>query len=99
MGCGVANEYRVKWKRVGLNAKRKRYVSRKRAEYMVELLTCDDPWRLRGEDADKQHCCSGYECGCAGMTNREFYAEQLAGMPEIEYVRLEVREVGQWSET
>ena len=93
---GERVEYRVVWKRVGQEPKRKRYVNKKRADGFAAILTDKEPWKRYKRDPDAFYCCSGYECGCGGKTVRQSFEEQFDGMPEIEYVRIESREVGPW---
>lgn len=89
-------EYRVKWKRAGLDSKRVKYTSRKFAERRVALLTSTEPWVLFGKNPDEYECCSGYECGCGGETVREFSDRMRADMPALEYAVIEQRQVGPW---
>lgn len=98
-------EYRVVWKRESFERdgitsrskqKRKRYVSLKRAERFMRLLTSAEPWKELGQDGDDYFCCSGHECGCGGQTVREAFTAKYADMPPVEFVRLEEREVGKW---
>lgn len=96
-------EYRVVWKRRGLDQKSKRYASLKGAERRARLLG-PEPWTAFGVDPDDQYCCSGHECGCAGRTWREQLLETRKqamysdddGMPSIEYIRIEKRPVAKW---
>ncbi|MHC9085368.1 hypothetical protein ACYX7E_10050 [Luteimonas sp. RIT-PG2_3] len=90
-------EYRVKWKREGLNAKRIKYTSLKFAERRAALLTSDKPWLVLGLDPADYQCCSGYECGCGGITVREHLESQRSQYPALEYVLIEQREVGKWT--
>lgn len=92
-------EYRVKWKREGLNAKRVKYTARKFAERRLALLTSDKPWEVLRIDPDTFQCCGGYECGCEGLTVREHLEAMRARMPALEYAVIEQREVGPWSAT
>lgn len=91
-------EYCVKWKRVGLTAKRKRYASLKAAQRWTQLLG-PEPWLALGKNADALVCCSGdrySECGCGGLTWREQADDKRREMPALEYVQIDVREVGPW---
>ena len=94
----MATEYRVKWKRKGLNPKRIRYTSMKAAERRLALLTSAEPWLYYGggNDPSDYQCCSGYECGCGGITVREHCEQRRAEMPPIEYAVIECRPVGAW---
>lgn len=101
-GTDYRVEYRVVWKREGLRPKRKRYVSRAKAERFM-LLFGPEPWRVYSKkDPDAYECCPGtahYECGCGGLTVREAAERARDGQPKIEYLRLDVREVGEWRAT
>jgi hypothetical protein len=35
-----------------------------------------DEWKeqIYQDDLDRPYCCSGYDCGCGGMTIRELYS-------------------------
>lgn len=94
----MATEYRVKWKRKGLNPKRIRYTSMKAAGRRLALLTSAEPWLYYGggNDPSGYQCCSGYECGCGGITVREYCEQKRAEMPPIEYAVIECRPVGAW---
>ena len=95
----MSAEYRVVWKRENLRVKRKRYVSRKFAERFLALLTDLEPWKRLGENPDALACCSGYECGCGGVTVRQGHESRLAEMPPLEWAHIEQREVGSWEGT
>lgn len=90
-------EYRVKWKREGLSAKRVKYTSRKYAERRLALLTSAEPWTVLGLDPTDYQCCSGYECGCGGITVREHMEAMRKKYPPIEYAKIEQRDVGHWT--
>ena len=97
-------EFRVVWKRRGMDRKTKRYATLKAAENRV-LFMGPEPWLALKEEPDDRHCCSGYECGCGGKTWREYLLEQRTegkfgaddgGMPDIEYIRIERRALSPW---
>lgn len=90
-------EYRVVSQRRGID-KRKvtRYVHLGSALKRVKLMTTKEPWKLFGEKADENHCCSGHMCGCGGMTVREYYEDHYKSLPPLEYVHIEERDVGEW---
>lgn len=88
-------EYRVIWKRVDCRQKVKRYARRESAERFMRLFG-PEPWTVYGKEPDALWCCSGYECACRGITEREKSDADRAEMPALEYVRLECREVGEW---
>lgn len=99
-GAVMASEFRVVWKRDGLRSKAKRFATRRAAERLIFILTDAEPWRayLRdGDGPDDYKCCSGYQCGCGGTTYRQEAEDTRANQPKLEWVRLEMREVGQWS--
>jgi hypothetical protein len=103
----MKKEYRVVWKwsaypafdcennpiTVNPRPKMKRYSTRRGVERFM-LLLGPEPWKYFGANPDDYVCCSGRECGCGGLT----YREQAEGkrFAEIEYIRLEEREVGEW---
>lgn len=95
-------EYRVIWKREGCRAKSRRSQGLASAERRVGLLTSAEPWKFlrdtKGKGPDAPYCCPGtsYECGCGGITVREWCDEQRRDLPALEYVRIESREVGAW---
>ena len=90
-------EYRVVWKREGVRRKVKRFASLKLAQRKM-LLLGPEPWLGASEygkrDPERLNCCSGHECACGGLTVREWW-EQL-GLPKLEYMHIERREVGKW---
>lgn len=98
-------EYRVVWKRRGMDRKSKRFASLKAAERRVKLLG-PEPWTAFNRDPDEPYCCRGHECGCGGLSLREHLLDQRAqtmgsddnGMPPIEYVRIEKRPLGEWQQ-
>ena len=54
-------------------------------------------------DPDKPWCCQGYECGCQGMTNQDWWDDRNKVMSEGEFapgaaeeVTVESRAVGGW---
>lgn len=103
----MKKEYRVIWKWSAYPAfdcennpftfnphpKMKRYSTHRGAEKFM-LLLGPEPWKYFGKNPDDYVCCSGRECGCGGLTYREQAEEKR--FAEIEYVRLEEREVGEW---
>ena len=89
------NEYRVVWQREGLKPKRKRYATLAAAQRFMGLLG-PEPWVVLGKDPDALWCCSGWECACRGVTNRQNSEDQRANMPKLLSVRLDEREVGPW---
>lgn len=97
---GAKMEYRVVWKRDGLDVKRKRYVAKARAETFLAILTATEPWLLlreyQGRGPDSYECCAGHECGCGGQTIREFFAEKYGDQPALLWARMDTREVGDW---
>lgn len=83
-------------------SKSKRYVVRKSAERMMNILTSPTPWIFYTEyrAGRKYICCSGdYGCGCSGLTWEEEAKEKYKDLPPLEYVRLESRTVAPWKST
>ncbi len=92
-----AYEYRVVWKRVGLRKKARTSAKIETARRTLALLNGGSGRYLAlGLDPDELACCSGRECGCRGLTNREVSDAYVADMPPLEYARIEAREVGEW---
>ena len=91
-------EYRVVWKRSfeGAKEKRKIFQSLHGAERLMTILG-PEPWKAWGKDPDSLICCSGSMCTCGGRTYREDSESTRADMPEIEYLRIEKREIGEWT--
>jgi hypothetical protein len=91
-------EYRVVWKREQCRRKVKRFASLKMAQRRV-LSLGPEPWlgatESRRRDPDRLNCCDGHECGCNGLTVRQWW-ERLA-LPKLEYIYIEQREVGTWT--
>lgn len=99
-------EFRVVWKRRGMDRKTKRYATLKAAENRV-LFMGPEPWLALKVEPDALQCCPGtaqYECGCGGQTWREHLLgsrqepayEGDDGMPAIEYIRIERRALAPW---
>lgn len=95
-------EYRVLSKRVGNDAKDKRYRSLKSVRTRIGLLTSPEPWRFYGDkrsrlkDADDYACCAGTvhdQCACGGLTMAEATAEKRALLPDVEWIRVEKRQI------
>lgn len=91
-------EFRVVWKRSGLRKKERVCKRLTTAEKTLTLLSGkeDDRLAVLGLDPDDYHCCNGYQCGCGGVTNREWYRRGLYGLQPLEYARIERRRVGAW---
>jgi len=88
-------EYRVIWKRQHCKIKSKRFALLGNAKKYM-LLLGPTPWEYWGAKADDYACCSGRECGCSGMTNREESIKARETMQEIEFIKLEKRKVDEW---
>ena len=96
-------QYRVTWKREGNRPKAKRVKGLPNAERWVGILTSPEPWKFLKDFEDKgpddYWCCAGTaydECGCGGITVREFCDSKREGLPPIEYVRIQLRRVHPW---
>jgi hypothetical protein len=95
------SEFRVRWRRVGQRPRAVVYQRRVAAERKVQqLLGRIDPFAER--DADDYACCSGYECGCHGVTvadAREEWLRRYDGVPPFETgPTIESRAVGEWAD-
>ena len=90
-------EYRVAWKRVGHDAKSKIYQTAAGAQRFFTLLG-SEPWTAYENEADELVCCSGMECGCMGLTHRQYTELKRKDMPSLVYCRIDVRRVDSWQE-
>lgn len=90
-------QYKLCWKRKGLNEKRKLYWSERAAKNRITLMG-PEPWKALDLDPDSYACCSGGDCGCGGETVREYMLRSRGDMPPLEYASIESREVsmGAW---
>ena len=96
-GAVSAIEFRVIYRRVGLRQKARRFATRAGATRFLRLFG-DEPWTaFPGErDPDAVYCCSGLECGCGGISVREYHQRWRNELPVLEFVRLEQRAIGPW---
>lgn len=92
-------QYRVVWMRKEFQ----RYP--KKRSYETERGACNflkifgpEPWTAFRPDAkaDDPECCFGPECGCGGLTVKEAHDKKEWG--EVEYARVERRQVQEWEE-
>ncbi len=89
------HEYRVTWQRKGLSKRRKLYQRRDAAEKWMRRLTAES---FANENPDDYACCSGYYCGCGGISNAEAWEQQYGQMPRLVIgPTLESRPVGDWT--
>ena len=97
----MRTEYRVAYKREGLNPK-----SRGCGKNRAKAVRCLAFFEGRYQDAypqskpDAYSCCDGHECGCRGLTWAEEWAEMAeyaANLPPLEYLRIETRQVPPWT--
>jgi hypothetical protein len=101
MKTRTVTEYRVLVQRQGNAISEVRYRLLKRVEKRIGLLTSDEPWRFyddaykRSRGPDDYACCDGdrCECGCGGLTMREATEERRSGLPPIEWIRVECRQI------
>lgn len=95
----IGVEFRVVWEREGQHRKVRRYARREAAQRFM-LLFGPEPWKAYAPipDPDRFACCSGYECGCGGLTYRQQSEEKRASLPALKFMRLEVRAVGTWAD-
>ena len=91
-------EYRIVVKRKGVREKSRIYRTRKGAERRLALFD-PEPWAVYGKQPDELDCCDGSQCFCGGFTVREASDSKRARMPALEYVRIEARQVGDWTST
>lgn len=95
-----SHEFRVVWQRLGLGKRVKLYQTRAGAERFVRVLRGDAP-ELDGRDPDEQVCCSGWECGCRGVTVEEQREAERAlheSLPSfVVEPFIESRAVGVWT--
>ena len=97
----MKNEYRVVWTREGGRQHQARYATLRGAQQKA-LRLGPEPWlaalERRQRDPDAYFCCSGYECGCDGLTVRENWRQFMAKHPPIvDGPRIESRHVGTWA--
>lgn len=86
-------QYRVVWQRAGLPKRRKLYETKRGVDAFVAKLN-NPPV----ESPDDYVCCSGWECGCQGVTNAEAHDQHYANMPRLIFGPvIESRPVGEWS--
>jgi hypothetical protein len=91
-------EFRVVVKREGLRQKTRIYRTLRGAQRRLALYG-PEPWLALGHAAEDLFCCDGRDCNCGAITWREHSDCQRAGMPNLEFARIESRKVGPWSET
>lgn len=75
------------------------YQRRHAAERLALIISggTDNMAKATGDDPDDYACCSGSECGCGGLTNRDAWAKRAAEFPTlIEGPTIQAREVGEW---
>lgn len=93
----MKTEFQIRWKRVGLVPKARTFKTRKGANHMLTLLG-PEPWKAWGQEATDHLCCSGFECGCGGVTVAEETERRREEMPVIEWIQVRVRAVNEWVE-
>ncbi len=103
----MKKEYRVVWKwkkyptvdcennprTINPKPKNKRFATRKYAEKFM-LLLGPEPWKYFSKNPDDYVCCRGNMCACDGKTYREQAEEKH--FTDLEYLRIECRDVGEW---
>lgn len=91
-----AREFRLRWQREGLPMRRKLYQSREPAEHYALLLQ-GRMAEFTGDEPTAYACCSGWECGCGGITNADAWALRAKDLPLLIWGPvIESREVGAW---
>lgn len=91
-------EYRVRWKRHGLNPKSKYYQSLSKAKKFT-ILFGEEPWKYFGKQPDDWYHEpeTEMETGMVinkGSTYREVLCDQ--DTPEVEWFLIERRKIGEW---
>ena len=100
----MKHEYRVLSQRVGmLRPAEKRFATKKAVDRRVNILTSDKPWEIftPNKDPDDYFCCSGgmsMQCGCGGITVREYHEEYVKDLPPLILLRVDQREVSDWEQ-
>lgn len=92
-------EYRLIWKRKGLDPKYKKWAHKSAMERFKKFLTA--PIGESFDEPDAYMCCRGgweNQCGCGGLTWREHAIERMKDVPPLEWVRVEERTVGKWEQ-
>ena len=89
-------EYSVTSQREGGRLKRKVYSTKRGAMRRLSMFG-PEPWTSIGRDPADLWCCDGSQCYCGGMTVAMKMLDDRATMPKLEFVRLEQREVGEWT--
>lgn len=92
-------EYRVAIRREDTRPKYRKFVQWAAVQRLLVLLG-DQPWKAWAPEAeaDEIECCDGYMCACRGMTYAEGAAAVRKGMPRLESVTIQQREVGPWAD-
>lgn len=86
-------EFRVTWQRTGLRRRHRLYATRKGAERWASVLA----GQMVAEDPNGYACCSGWECGCGGITNAQADEQRYGKVPTLVYGPVvEARDVGEW---
>lgn len=98
------HEYRVVWRRDGLPKARKLFGTLGGAERWAQRLRGELPTELdrqAAEDPTGYACCSGWECGCGGVSNERAAAlerERYSEVPPLVFGPVvQRRPVGAWS--
>lgn len=93
----LVRQFRLRWKREGMDEKRKTYLSEKAVRRRIALMG-PEPWTALGHEPDEPFCCNGHMCACGGQTWREKLLGDRGDMPPLEYTVVESREVtqGDW---
>lgn len=87
-------QYRLTWQRKDREPCQKIYANMKMVEKRLALMG-PEPWKAIGKDPDACHCCSSPDCGCDGITVREYMEEvrKEKGWTPVQWVKIEARQV------
>lgn len=91
-----ANEFVVRWQRVGLSA-RQRVVQTEAAAQRWVLRLQGRMQEATGIDPESFVCCDGsYGCGCGGRMWEQEWQARAERLPALVRCRIERRPVGEW---
>lgn len=94
----MPEEFRVVWQRDGRQRRYKRWARRESAERHVLVLQGRMAEAHPELAPDEPFCCSGYACGCRGLTWHEHWESQARDVPPLVYGPvLQVRPIGEWA--
>jgi hypothetical protein len=96
----AGQEHRVTWQRQGYRKKSRLFQTAAAAERHALVLQGRLAEAYPDKDPEDLACCSGFECGCGGLTNAEAWAREHARFPPLILGPwIERRDVGAWERT